>query len=609
MGVQGLAEVSKTGPLNKDQLGGALNREYPHLIGLNKNSDVLLENNTQNIIDFLTPLGFPEVPKGINFPTFLEIVGKWFLLPQNFYYFSAIVLKRDLEPDPHMEMCSIAYTYLMDFERYWFEKYIPPPGDPLHSLNLMPRGSYKSTVLDQALGVFMGIRYPNVRILIDSETVTKAETFMADIKSHFESNPIVIRLYGDLVSDKDWNNSIALLNNRTKQGIREATFMTCGVGKSMPGMHYDSIFGDDYVSDQNTGTFEQQQKVLKHIRQAKSLLDPGAPHMIIGTFWTFDDPYVQIIEDPVVSKKYRIAVRTCGGPLDLTDEGVERPIYFPGRLTPDYLQGQLDEQKMYMFSCQYLLDPKSDGEKVFDPKHYNFISQTDFLDFIETVPYRWYYFADLAMTEEKIRRGDWTALSPYVVLADGSRYLFNAKACKVGVDKLAETIYKHYLETHRLIGPSYNGSAYIEAIGFQKLLLPALKKLTNEHKVRINWKPMKPENAESKEVRIRSAAPYLTVGDLWIVDPARAPSKANLECIANSLLVNQASQFPITVNDDMIDNQGYMIQLAKLPKVNAVKKRRKSWDEREAWEDNSEKSAYDPIKSIRQKDALRRRRP
>lgn len=608
MAVQELGAEYKT-DLSSNQLEGALNREFPHFIGLNKHADILLSENPALIQRFLEPLGFPPPPPKTNLATLLELVKQWFLLPQNFYFFCAIVLKRDLEPNPHMEMASIACQIILDFEQYWFHRHVPAPGEPLHSLNLMPRGSYKSTVLDQALGVYLGIRYPNVRALIDSETVTKAEVFMSDIKSHFESNPLLIYLYGDLVGDKDWNNSVALLNNRTKQGIREATYMTCGVGKSMPGMHYDIILGDDYVSDQNSSSFEQVEKVLKHIRQAKSLLDPGAPHVLIGTFWTFDDPYVRIIEDPVVSKKYRIAVRTCGGPLDLDDQGNPRPIYFPGVLTVNYLQGQLDEQKMYMFSCQYLLAPRADGEKVFDPNHYSFISQKEFLIFLDTVPHRWYYFADLAMTEEKIKRGDYTALSPYVILADGSRYLFNAKACKVGVDKLPETIYMHYLETFRLIGPSFNGSAFIESVGFQKLLFPALKKLTKQHNVRINWKPMKPENKESKEVRIRSAAPYLTAGDLWIVDPADEPSKANLECLANSLLINQSTTFPICTNDDMLDNQGYMIQLAKLPKASAIKKRKKSWDERESWEDNAEKSAYDPIKSIRNKERLKRRRP
>jgi hypothetical protein len=602
-------EASKTAPLNKaPNSEGALNREFPYLIGLNKQADVLLGDDIQKIQAYLHPLGFPGFPPNISIATAIDIVAKWFLLPENFYFFSACVLGRDLEPNPHLEMSSIAVTIIRDFEMYWFEGYVPPPDYPLHSMNLMPRGSFKSTVLDQCLGVYMGIRYPNVRVLIDSETVTKAEVFMSDIKSHFEDNELLKRLYGELKGD-DWNNSTALLNNRTKQGIREATYMTCGVGKSMPGMHYDMIIGDDYVSDQNTGTFEQIEKVLRHIRQAKSLLDPGAIHVLIGTHWTFDDPYVRIYEDPVVSKKYRICIRSCGGKHSPDDNGQPTPLYFPNRLNENYLQAQLDEQKMYMFSCQYILRPQSDGEKVFDPNNYNFISQSDFLALIRTQPHRWYYFADLAMTEEKIRRGDWTALSPYVTFSDGSRYLVNAKACKVGVDELPETIYKHYVETTRLLGsPSFNGAAHIESVGFQKLLFPALKQLTNEHKVRINWKAMKPENKESKEVRIRSAAPYLSAGDLWIVDTAAIPSKGHLDQISNRLLVNQATQFPMAQNDDMLDNQGYMIQLAKLPKGSERKKQNKSWDERDAWEDK-ERRPHDPIKSIRQKEALKRRRP
>lgn len=499
--------------------------------------------------------------------------ASWYLQPGNFYAFSKDVLKRDLLIQPHQEMASVAEHVIRSMYRYFVEGHLPSEDEKHHYLSLSPRGTYKSTVWNQCMIIYLILLYPNIRVLIDSETVTKSEVFLGDIRDQLETNQTFIALYGELESDT-WNNSKILVNTRTRSGLKEATVMTGGVGKSMPGMHYDLIVGDDYVSDQNVGTFEQILKVINHIQRAQSLLDPGAIHFILGTRWTFDDPYNWIIEN--LSENFHIYIRSCGGKHD-----GDKSLYFPSRLTESFLGTLRKSQGSYIFSCQYRNFPIPDGEQTFDIKKYEVISKHHFLSLIKGTPYRWYYLVDPALTEEKVRRGDYTAISPYVILPDGKIYLYRAKAVREGVDKIIDTLYNHYVSVKSDLGPSHNGSAHIEAIAFQKLLIPLLKQKEKTHNTKILWKEMKTESASSKEVRIRAAVPWLEEGSLVIVqDTQSANPTINSLTGANQVLLDQAAHFPMAKNDDMIDNQGFAVHICKKPRHNAPIAKPGNWDEK-----------------------------
>ena len=171
-------------------------------------------------------------------------------------------------------------------------------------------------------------------------------------------------------------------------------------------------------------------------------------------------------------------------------------------------------------------------------------------------------------------------ISPYVVFPDGRRFLYRAIAGKWGPDKLINKIYEHFIKIKADIGPSYNNQAHIETVAFQKLLLPLLKDKTLQKQERISWKELKTDNKTSKEVRIRSAVPYLEAGDLWIVQRSAksTPLGAYDLTDANALLMQQAEQFPMSTNDDMLDNQGYMVHLVKKPSAGEAPRKKLGWD-------------------------------
>lgn len=77
------------------------------------------------------------------------------------------------------------------------------------TLDLAPRGFGKSTVGDVDYCITNILRDPNIRIMIGSKTQTQAEAFLKEVRSHFEQNVDLIRIFGDWRKSKDnvWNDA------------------------------------------------------------------------------------------------------------------------------------------------------------------------------------------------------------------------------------------------------------------------------------------------------------------------------------------------------------------------------------------------------------------
>jgi hypothetical protein len=174
-------------------------------------------------------------------------------------------------------------------------------------LILMPRGTFKSSVVTIGFSLQIALNEPNARILIDSETQSKAKAFLSETKGHMESNELyrsifkaIHGVYPDGVSTKRnkdllWTNSEIVLACRSKP-LKEPSIMVSGIDKSINGMHYDYIIGDDLHSEKNVTNSEQIQQVVDHWKLLYSLLDPGKVLIIIGTRWHFVDLYQEILD-------------------------------------------------------------------------------------------------------------------------------------------------------------------------------------------------------------------------------------------------------------------------------------------------------------------------
>lgn len=506
-----------------------------------------------------------------------------YLQPGYFFDFCKNVLHRDLEEEPHREMCDVV-EYLVDvLSEYYPGKITPPEHVRNYFINLTPRDSFKSTVFTECLTVYLITIYPNIRVLIASETSTKAKMFCKAVMDHLENNDTYISLYGDKTpkkkDDDHWTTTNFSVRDRTVVGMKEDTVTTCGIGTSLPGYHFDVVIPDDLVSDKNTTTPDQIMATINYIAYLQSLLSPYGVLNIVGTRYHFSDAYGDILDTPEKKEEYNVYVRAASKFV----KGKEI-LYFPKRLTKAFLKKKKKLQGPYIFSCQYYNNPVQEGDQAFDFRKYKLISITDFRKYvISKKNYYWHYYVDPALTEEKKRKGDYTAMSPYVVTPDERRYLYRPKAVREGEDTVATTIYLHHKSLSKELGKPY--SSHFEMIGFQKLLVKEMKLLERNHGHKIHWTEQKTETPTTKEIRIRSAIPWLEEGLLYLVVDNPKPGFHNLEG-AIKMLVDQAMRFPLCKNDDMLDNQGYMIDLSVTPR--GSKTRPKGADFDDDWEDSDE---------------------
>lgn len=162
-----------------------------------------------------------------------------------------------------------------------------------NKLIVMPRGTFKTSIGAVAYSVWLLIRDPNLRILLDSELYSNSKNTLREIKAHFESDRFR-SIFGEWKGDV-WNEGEIIVRTRT-QVKKEASITCSGIGAQKTGQHYDVIIADDMNSPKNSHTPELRQKVVDHYRYYTSLLDPGGTKVIIGTRYSSGDLIGFIVE-------------------------------------------------------------------------------------------------------------------------------------------------------------------------------------------------------------------------------------------------------------------------------------------------------------------------
>ena len=167
-------------------------------------------------------------------------------------------------------------------------------------LIVLPKGSLKSTIVSIAYPIWLLIKNPNHRILIDSELYTNSKNFLREIKGHL-GNSALTSLYGpfrDPRKIRNWTEGEITIAQRTE--IKKESSITCsGIGTEKTSQHYTVCIFDDPNSRKNSATKEGRQKVIDHYRMFTSLLDPGGILVVVGTRYAEDDLIGHIIANEI----------------------------------------------------------------------------------------------------------------------------------------------------------------------------------------------------------------------------------------------------------------------------------------------------------------------
>lgn len=472
------------------------------------------------------------------------------------FFFNKYILAQDPDlvvPHVHKDLCEILKPLIPGYEGEidFTPKIRMENGKPSKIMSdqfdrnrnkvliLMPRGTFKSTIVTVGFTLQYILNNPDARVLIDSETYGKAKNFLAEIKGHLEDNPkfraIFKHLYGVYPDDskKDpsvrWTDASVDLACRTRK-LKEPSISCSGIDRSINGMHFDLIIQDDLHSERNVTNKDQIEQVIEHRKLAMSLLDPGRELVTIGTRWDFQDAYSHILSKQRDS--YNIIIRKA-----IEDDG---SLLFPERLTQKFLDEQRKDQSSYIFSCQYLNSPVDDDTATFKHSYFQYIGWEE----IKDRPINWFVAVDPSAG------GQYADFGAFVLAgldAEQNLYVRQVHRAKMNYSDIITLMFDwfHRYSPRRMA---------LETIATQKNIQYMLN---TEQKQRGVWLPLKEikTRANTKEERIRSLAPYYEFGRVFHIK----------ECKQLDDLEYELTHFPKGENDDAIDALSTILEIATPP--------------------------------------------
>lgn len=163
-------------------------------------------------------------------------------------------------------------------------------------LIVMPRGTFKSSICSVAYPIWLLLRNPDLRILIDSELYTNSKNFLREISGHLLGREVP-PLFGDF-RGSTWNEGEMLIAQRAKIA-KEASLTASGIGAGKTSQHFDVIICDDLNSPDNSSTIEMRQKVVAHYRYNQAILEPEGTLVVVGTRYSADDVPGMILRNEV----------------------------------------------------------------------------------------------------------------------------------------------------------------------------------------------------------------------------------------------------------------------------------------------------------------------
>lgn len=161
---------------------------------------------------------------------------------------------------------------------------------------LASRGMLKSTIGASFLTQII-LCDPNVRILIVSGKLDKAESILEVAREPFISNDIIRLLFPDwAVEEEDIKAKEFVSPKRDKSlNYRDPTISTASFDSVKAGGHYELILFDDATNEINSNNVENCEKTHSQYDATDPLVEPGGYRVFLGTKWLEDDlpAYIQ----------------------------------------------------------------------------------------------------------------------------------------------------------------------------------------------------------------------------------------------------------------------------------------------------------------------------
>lgn len=393
-------------------------------------------------------------------------------------------------------------------------------------LLIWPRGHFKST-LDECDAVQWLLNFPDIRVNLMTGTLELAKRMIGNLKRHFQENVKLRALFPEYCAPqgKDFGTAFGFtLPNRKVTNLREPSVSVSTIESGKTGSHYDVIKCDDLVTEINSATQEQLQKVIDQFQYVWKLIEPYGYVDVIGTRYDHSDLYGFILDNN--DGDWRTHMRKCWA--QQPDGSLK--LLFPERFTVDWLKQQR-KANPYIFNCQYLNDPTPTDNQSFTP------------ELIEghTIPHahiprngRVFITWDLGFSKKEYADFSVGAVGLYDEL--GRLFILDIDMGRFTPYELVQ----HFFSLLTKWRPSRVG---IEKAGGSELLEPALAHYAREHNIYLplDWMPTHPGNRKIE--RIAGLEALLRQDKLFF--------SAAIPC--RDELMKQFTRFPRYKHDDAPD--------------------------------------------------------
>ena len=285
----------------------------------------------------------------------VEAKETFFALQKNYYSQHFYEFNRDILgwPDIYEPLHRIVCDFVQD---NWQKKKL---------LILLPRGTFKSSIVTVGFSLWrIGID-PDVRINISNAVYPLAVSFLSQIKKHIQSNQKFKEVFGELYTPSEQWREDRISVSKDKLVNKEPTIWAFGAGASSTGSHFNVALLDDLVARETIGTKEQIEKTKNYYRDVLDLVDPmpggHRPVIVIGTTWHWDDLYSWILDKRNDLLDDFEVLRLPA----YTGEWGKGELLFQTMLDWKALEKQKKHQGNYHFSAQYLLNPVPEENQTF----------------------------------------------------------------------------------------------------------------------------------------------------------------------------------------------------------------------------------------------------
>lgn len=213
-------------------------------------------------------------------------------------------------------------------------------------------------------------------------------------------------------------------------------------------------------------------------------------------------------------------------------------LFFPEKLTEEFLMNAKRTMGSYMFSNQYLNEIIPSDLQTFKKKWFRYY---------EKIPknVNTFIYIDPALSEADT--ADYTGVVVVSVDAEGTWYVRHATRMRVTPTQLVNMCFRLNIQFKPLV-------IGIEEVAFQKALLHFVNEEMRRRGVHIPIRGIKPPTDRTKQARILSLVPRLEWGHLLM--------SQGLQDLEMELL-----QFPRGAHDDLIDSLQSIEYIAQAPRV------------------------------------------